>query len=221
MPSDLLDHARAAKGFMPEDEGDLLFQVACERLPHGPALEVGTYCGKSGIYLGAAAQRVSAVSGTRATVFTVDHHRGSEENQAGWEHHDTSVVDPELGLMDTLGQFRKNIARAGLEDHVVAIVGQSTTVAAHWRTPLSLLFIDGGHGEQPARDDFLGWPRWVDLGGYLAIHDVFSDPAEGGRPPYEQIYLPALASSQFTEVAAVGSLHVLQRTSGAAGDAVG
>ncbi|KRA39254.1 hypothetical protein ASD81_00240 [Nocardioides sp. Root614] len=220
MPSDLLEHARRAKGFMPEDEGDLLYRVARERLPHGPALEVGTYCGKSGIYLGAAAREVVASTGAPATVFTVDHHRGSEENQAGWEHHDTSVVDQELGLMDTLGQFRKNIARAGLEDHVVAIVGQSTTVAAHWRTPLSLLFIDGGHGEQPARDDFLGWPRWVDAGGLLAIHDVFPDPAEGGRPPYELIYLPALASGQFTEVDVVGSMRILQRTSGSAGDPV-
>lgn len=218
MPSDLLEHARNAKGFMPEDEGALLHRIALERLPHGPALEVGTYCGKSGIYLGAAAQQVTAATGTTAVVFTVDHHRGSEENQAGWEHHDTSVVDPELGLMDTLGQFRKNIARAGLEDHVVAVVGQSTTVSAHWRTPLSLLFIDGGHGEQPARDDFAGWAHWVDAGGYLAIHDVFPDPADGGRPPYELIYLPALASGAFTEVEAVGSLRVLQRTSGAAGD---
>lgn len=218
MPSDLLEHARNAKGFMPEDEGALLHRIALARLPHGPALEVGTYCGKSGIYLGAAAQQVTAATGTTAVVFTVDHHRGSEENQAGWEHHDTSVVDPELGLMDTLGQFRKNIARAGLEDHVVAVVGQSTTVSAHWRTPLSLLFIDGGHGEQPARDDFAGWAHWVDAGGYLAIHDVFPDPADGGRPPYELIYLPALASGAFTEVEAVGSLRVLQRTSGAAGD---
>lgn len=218
MPSDLLEHAHNAKGFMPEDEGALLHRIALERLPHGPALEVGTYCGKSGIYLGAAAQQVTAATGTTAVVFTVDHHRGSEENQAGWEHHDTSVVDPELGLMDTLGQFRKNIARAGLEDHVVAVVGQSTTVSAHWRTPLSLLFIDGGHGEQPARDDFAGWAHWVDAGGYLAIHDVFPDPADGGRPPYELIYLPALASGAFTEVEAVGSLRVLQRTSGAAGD---
>jgi predicted O-methyltransferase YrrM len=123
--------------------------------------------------------------------------------------------------MDTLGQFRKNIARAGLEDHVIAVVGQSTTVAAHWRTPLSLLFIDGGHGEEPARADFAGWAHWVEAGGYLAIHDVFPDPADGGRPPYELIYLPALASGQYTEVAVTGSLRVLQRTSGAAGDPLG
>lgn len=220
MPADLLQHARAADGFMPEAEGALLHRIAHARLPYGPALEVGTYCGKSAIWLGAAARQINAAGGS-AVVFTVDHHRGSEENQAGWEHHDPTVVDPELGLMDTLGRFRRNIARAGLEAEVVAVVGQSTTVAVHWRTPLSLLFIDGGHGEQPARDDFAGWVRWVETGGYLAIHDVFPDPADGGRPPYEQIYLPALASGAFTEVAGEGSLRVLERTSGAAGDPLG
>jgi predicted O-methyltransferase YrrM len=202
----LLEHARAAKGFMPEDEGLLLFRRALEQLPTGPALEVGTYCGKSAIYLGAAAREVDG------TVFTVDHHRGSEENQAGWEHHDTSVVDAEFGLMDTLPTFRKNIARAGLEDQVVAVIGKSLPVARHWQTPLSLLFIDGGHGEEPARNDYEAWVPKIQSGGLLVIHDVFPDPADGGRPPYEQIYLPALSSGDFTEVEALGSMRVLQKS---------
>ncbi|QYJ04893.1 class I SAM-dependent methyltransferase [Nocardioides panacisoli] len=208
MPEDLLAHARAAKGFMPEDEGAALHRIARERLPHGPALEVGTYCGKSAIWLGAAAREVDE----RAVVFTVDHHRGSEENQAGWEHHDTTLVDPTTGLMDTLPTFRSTIADADLEDHVVAVLGRSATVARHWTTPLSLLFIDGGHGEEPARTDYEAWTPHVMRGGLLAVHDVFPDPAHGGRPPYEQIYLPALASGRFVEVDAVGSLRVLRRT---------
>ncbi len=212
MPADLLEHARAAKGFMPEDEGELLHRWAREQLPHGPALEVGTYCGKSAIWLGAAAREVGG------TVFTVDHHRGSEENQAGWEHHDDGLVDTDLGLMDTLPTFRRTIADAGLEEHVVAVVGRSGTVGRWWRTPLSLLFIDGGLGVEPAQTDFRTWPRWVAAGGVLAIHDVFPDPADGGRPPYEDIYLPALDSGAFAEVDAVGSLRVLRRTSGDAGD---
>ena len=179
MPADLLAHARAAKGFMPEDEGALLHRWARERLPRGPALEVGTYCGKSAVWLGAAAREVGG------TVFTVDHHRGSEENQAGWKHHDDSLVDPDLGLMDTLPTFRRTIAAAGLEEQVVAVVGRSEAVSRWWRTPLSLLFIDGGHGVEPARADFRGWPQWVQAGGVLVIHDVFPDPAEGGRPPAE------------------------------------
>lgn len=214
MPVDLLDHARAAKGFMPQDEGLLLYRCARERLPHGPVLEVGTYCGKSAIYLGAAARDVGG------TVVTVDHHRGSEENQPGWEHHDPTLVDPDLGLMDTLPVFRATLARAGLEQHVVAVVGRSTSVAALWRTPLSLLFIDGGHAEEHAQNDYAGWARWLMPGGLLVIHDVFPDPADGGQPPYH-VFLRALGSGSFEEVEALGSMRVLRRTAGQAGDVVG
>jgi predicted O-methyltransferase YrrM len=212
--SDLLALARAARGFMPDDEGLALHRLARERLPHGPVLEVGSYCGKSALYLGAAARAVGGV------VFTIDHHHGSEENQPGWEHHDPTLVDPRTGRMDTLPAFRMTIEDAGLEDVVVAVVGDSAVVAAHWRTPLSLLFIDGGHGEAPAHADYDGWARWVMAEGLLCIHDVFPDPADGGRPPYD-VYLRALASGGFTEVEAVGSLRVLRRVSGAAGEGVG
>ncbi len=212
---DLLALARGTRGFMPDDEGLALHRLARERLPHGPVLEVGTYCGKSAVYLGAAARAVGG-----GVVFAVDHHRGSEENQAGWEHHDPSLVDPLTGRMDTLPHFRATLEGAGLEDVVVAVVGDSATVAAHWRTPLSLLFIDGGHGEAPAHADYDGWARWVQTEGLLCIHDGFPDPADGGRPPYD-VYLRALASGCFSEVEAVGSLRVLRRVSGAAGDEVG
>lgn len=221
MPDDLLAHALAAKGFMPEDEGLLLHRVARERLPHGPALEVGTYCGKSAIYLGAAARETVVPAGSaRPVVFTVDHHRGSEENQAGWEHHDPSLVDEEIGLMDTLPVFRRTLARAGLEDLVVAVVGRSTTVSAHWRRPLSMLFIDGGHAEEHAQNDYTGWAHWLSPDAALVIHDVFPDPADGGRPPYH-VFRRALASGCFEETEALGSMRVLRRTHGDAGDPVG
>ncbi|WP_231917072.1 class I SAM-dependent methyltransferase [Nocardioides scoriae] len=214
MDPDLLAHARATKGFMPEDEGALLHRTACTHLVDGPALEVGTYCGKSAIYLGAAART------TGSTVFTVDHHRGSEENQAGWEHHDTSLVDPATGRMDTLPFFRRAVAAAGLEDEVVALVGRSTTVAAHWRTPLALLFIDGGHAEEPAQDDYTGFARWIAPGGALVVHDVFERPEDGGQAPFH-VWQRAVASGAFTPVETVGSMRVLLRSSGSAGEDVG
>ncbi|MGK2853583.1 MAG: class I SAM-dependent methyltransferase [Microbacteriaceae bacterium] len=210
MPEDLLQHALAAKGFMPPDEGELLHRMARARLPHGPVLEVGTYCGKSAVYLGAAAREVGG------TAFTVDHHRGSEENQAGWEYHDTTLVDPEVGRLDTLGQFRRTIARAGLEEQVVAVVGRSTTVSALWRTPLSLLFIDGGHTDEHATNDYEGWGRWVVSGGLLIVHDVFPDPADGGQAPY-RVYRRAIENGDFVETAALGSMRVLTRVRGEAG----
>ena len=214
MPVDLINHARAAKGFMPEEEGLLLYRYARERLPYGPVLEVGTYCGKSAIYLGAAAREVGG------TVFTVDHHRGSEENQAGWEHHDPTVVDDEFGLMDTLPFFRKTIARAGLEDQVVAVVGPSTTGSPHGRTPLSLLVNDRGHAEVHAQNDYVGWAPWLQRDGLLVIHDVFADPADGGQPPYH-VFLRAVAGGAFEEVEELGSMRVLRRTSGEPGEPVG
>jgi predicted O-methyltransferase YrrM len=204
----LRQRAIAAKGFMPSEEGDALYDaaVAAANAVDAPMVEVGSYCGRSTVWLGAAARAVGTV------LFAVDHHRGSEENQAGWEHHDPSVVDPRTGRIDTLPLFRGTIDDAGLEDVVVAVVGQSPTVARHWWTPLSFVFIDGGHGEVPARLDYEGWSRHVAPGGTLAVHDVFADPADGGRPPYEQIYLPALRSGMFTEFGATGSLRLLRRT---------
>ncbi|MFI6521783.1 class I SAM-dependent methyltransferase [Spirillospora sp. NPDC050679] len=211
MPGDLLRAARCAKGFMPEDEGTALYEAALEYGarpdPAGPLLEVGTYCGKSAVYLGAAARR------TGRTVVTVDHHHGSEENQAGWEHHDPSLVDPMTGRMDTLPVFRRTIAAAGLEDEVVAVVGASRTVAAFWRTPVALLFIDGGHAEEHARGDYECWAGHVAVGGALVVHDVFPDPADGGQAPYQQIYLRAVNSGVFEERRVVGSLRVLERVS--------
>jgi hypothetical protein len=163
------------------------------------------------VWLGAAARA------TGATLVSVDHHRGSEENQAGWEHHDPTLVDPRSGRMDTLPAFRRTIEEAGLEDVVVALVGSSATAARLWSTPLALLFIDGGHGEAPAHADYDGWSPWVAPGGLLLIHDVFPDPADGGRPPYH-VFLRALEGGSFEEVEALGSMRVLRRTTGEAGD---
>ena len=212
MPAELRARARAAKGFMPEDEGDLLYDVAVRALADGPGLEVGTYCGKSAIYLGAAARAAGS------TVFTVDHHRGSEENQVGWEYHDATLADAEFGRLDTLPTFRHTLKDAGLEEEVVAVVGRSTTVSALWRTPLALVFIDGGHTDEHAGNDYTGWGRWVQHGGTLVVHDVFPDPADGGQAPY-RIYLRALDSG-FEETRVLGSMRVLARVYGDAGDPV-
>jgi hypothetical protein len=203
-----LELVRGIKGFMPDDEGLALHEAGrvAAGTGAGPLLEIGTYCGKSAVYLGYAAQE----SGT--ALFSVDHHRGSEENQAGWEHHDPTLVDPSTGRMDTLPLARRAIERAGLEDTVVLVVGPSTVVAGGWSTPLSLLFIDGGHGEEVEWADYRAWSPKVAEGGLLAIHDVFPDPSEGGRPPYE-IFCAALESGCFREEAGLscGSLRVLRR----------
>jgi MMP 1-O-methyltransferase len=203
MDPELLDAARDAKGFMPEAEGLALHDAGVEGGRVGPLLEIGTYCGKSAVYLGAAAREAGTVC------FTVDHHRGSEENQAGWEHHDPEVVDPETGRMDTLPFFRRTMQRAGLEDVVVAIVGYSIPVAHAWRTPLGFLFIDGGHAEDVAMADYEQWSPNVAAGGVLAIHDVFDDPADGGQAPFH-VWERAVADG-FSPHSTTGSLRVLRK----------
>ncbi|MFF8269210.1 class I SAM-dependent methyltransferase [Streptomyces sp. NPDC016562] len=196
----------AAKGFMPVHEGLALYGAAAEAAALGlPLLEVGTYCGRSTILLADAAREAGVAA------ITVDHHRGSEEQQPGWEYHDPSVVDPEIGLMDTLPTFRRTLHRAGLEDHVIAIVGRSPQVAAAWGGKLGFVFIDGGHTDEHATGDYEGWAPHVAPGGTLVIHDVFPDPADGGQAPY-RIYLRALASGAFEEISVTDSLRVLRRT---------
>jgi predicted O-methyltransferase YrrM len=192
------------RGFMPTDEGQALHDaVLAIGDAAGPVVEIGSYCGKSTVWLGAAAKATGRV------VVTIDHHRGSEEMQAGWEHHDADLVDPGTGRMDSLPQLRRTLAAAGLEDTVVAVVGGSATVAEWWSRPAAMVFIDGGHGPVPAHADYDLWAPCVVAGGLLAIHDVFPDPADGGRPPYE-IYLRALDDG-FEAEGVTGSLRVLRR----------
>ncbi|MEU8591236.1 class I SAM-dependent methyltransferase [Streptomyces sp. NPDC048664] len=198
----------AAKGFMPRHEGLALYEAAAAAGRLGlPLLEVGTYCGRSTLLLADAA-RSAGVS-----ALTVDHHRGSEEQQPGWDYHDPETVDPEIGLMDTLPTFRRTLHRAGLEEHVIALVGRSPQIAALWNSPLALVFIDGGHTDEHAGADYEGWAPHVAPEGLLVIHDVFPEPEDEftGQAPY-RVYLRALESGEFTEVSATGSLRVLRRT---------
>jgi predicted O-methyltransferase YrrM len=199
--------ARQATGFMPDDEGEALYRAAVragQAFPLATMVEIGAWCGKSAVYLGTAAEETGAV------LFSLDHHHGSEENQAGWEHHDPTLIDPTSGRIDTLPHWRRTMVGAELESSVVGLVGDSPTVASRWTTPLAFCFIDGGHGEEPAWADFRGWTPHVVVGGWLAIHDVFPDPAEGGRPPYD-LWRGALDSGRFAEDGECGSLRVLRR----------
>ena len=196
--------ARATKGFMPEDEGLALHDGGAGRRP-GRAVARDRLVLREVRGLPRVARRPSA--GT--VLFTIDHHHGSEENQAGWEHHDTEVVDPRTGRMDTLPFFRRTIEDAGLEGAVVAIVGDSPTVGRFWLTPVGLLFIDGGHAEDVAMADYDGWARFVAPGGVLAIHDVFERPDDGGQAPF-RVWQRAVAEG-FTPVATTGSLRTLRR----------
>jgi predicted O-methyltransferase YrrM len=210
-------HAMATDGFLPEDEAEALFAVAARAAAShlGPLLEIGAYKGRSTLVLAAGiltAKRPEASTAEAVTLFSVDHHRGSEELQAGWPDHDPGVIDPNTGRMETLPFWRKAIAAAGVEDFVVGVVGDSARVAASWSTPLGLVFVDGGHGEEVEWADYRGFAPHVAAGGLLVFHDVFENEADGGRPPYE-CYRDAIASGSFVEEteASRRSLRVLRR----------
>ncbi|MFI9386967.1 class I SAM-dependent methyltransferase [Kutzneria sp. NPDC052558] len=210
IPVELMARAVAASGFMPVHEGLALYAAVRDHVGAGLVVEIGSYCGKSTIFLAAAARL------TGATIVTVDHHRGSEEHQPGWQYHDPSLVEPLSGRLDTLFRFRRTIAEAGLEEQVVAVVGRSAAVASFWRSPLTMLFVDGGHTDDAARADYEGWAPWLVAGGVLAIHDVFEDPRDGGQAPY-RIFRRAVDGGEFEQFRRVGSLRLLRRVSGRLG----
>jgi predicted O-methyltransferase YrrM len=204
---ELLGYADEVKGFMPRDEGLALFEFALahgERSHRGTWLEIGAWCGKSAVYLGAAAEATNSV------LYSLDHHHGSEENQAGWEHFDASLVDPVDGRLNTLPSWQRTIAEAQLESTVIGLVGPSVIVASHFNQPLNILFVDGGHGRDVAWADYEAWTPKIVVGGLLLIHDVFANPDDGGRAPYE-IYCAAIESDAFIERAQCGSLRALTR----------
>jgi predicted O-methyltransferase YrrM len=199
---DLAAVAAATKGFLPADEGDALHAAALTA-PAGTWLEIGTYCGKSTVHLGAAARAVGA------GLVTLDHHRGSEENQPGWEWHDASLVDPHTGRLETLPSLRHTLWDAGLDEVVSVLVGTTQQVARWWATPLTLLFLDGNHTEEVAQHDYAAYAPYLGPGGLLLVHDVFERPEDGGRPPWN-VYQRALREG-FADVSVNGSLRVLRR----------
>ncbi len=192
------------KGFLAEDEAQALYQYALQASKKGPVLEIGSYCGKSTIYLGLACR------GNNSTVFALDHHRGSEEHQRGEFFHDPDLYDAGEEVVDTFREFRRNIGRSGLDETVVPVVAGSEAAARHWQTPLAMVFIDGGHSLEAALTDYRCWMPHLMRGGILAIHDLFDDAHAGGQAPYA-VYRMALASGLFKNLGQVNSLGLLLR----------
>jgi predicted O-methyltransferase YrrM len=204
--SDVLAIAATTPGFLPDDEAAALRGAAGDARP-GVWLEIGTYCGKSTVHLGSVARDRGA------QLVTVDHHHGSEENQPGWEWHDTSLVDPASGRLDTLPSLRRTLAEADLETVVSVLVASTQQVASWWQSPLDFLFLDGNHTEPVAQHDYAAFAPHLRPGGLLAVHDVFPDPADGGQAPWH-VVCRALDTGSFEPVSQQGSLRILRRTNG-------
>jgi predicted O-methyltransferase YrrM len=192
------------KGFMAEEEAVRLYELAGEASGRGPCLEIGSYCGRSASYLGMGCKKNGGI------LFSLDHHEGSEEQQPGQEYFDPELLDPATGRINSFPAFRETIRNLSLEDTVVPIVSRSAVVARLWATPLSLIFIDGGHTFEAAFIDYSAWVSHLMPGGYLVIHDIFADPKQGGQAP-RCIYRMALDSGLFEELRMTATLGVLRR----------
>ncbi len=194
----------STKGFMDDEEGARLYEVSLNAAQKGPILEIGSYCGKSSLYIGEACRQQNEV------LFSIDHHRGSEEQQPGEEYFDEELFDDRIGKIDTCRFFRETLEKGGLEDTVIPVISKSSIAAKSWATPLSMVFIDGGHSFEAAYTDYNSWARFIVPGGFLVVHDIFEDPAKGGQAPYD-VYNLALKSSLYIEVPMTKTLGVLQR----------
>lgn len=195
---------QAIKGFLAQDEGEALHALALSVKGLGPCLELGSYCGLSTLYIASACAEVGT------SLYAVDHHRGSEEHQLGEEYHDPDLYDASIEKMDSFKEFRRNIDAAQLNDTVVPIVCSSALARRDWATPLAMVFIDGGHSEAMALEDCLGWSKHIVSGGYLAVHDIFEKPEEGGQGPWKALNA-VLASGEFELMPQINSLGVLRK----------
>jgi len=192
------------RGFLDPQEGLALYELAKEVNRIGPCLEIGSYCGKSAIYLGEACRE----SGN--TLYAVDHHRGSEEHQPGEEYHDAALYDSRYRCMDSFPEFRRAMQLAELDEFVVPVVCSSQVLLRHWQARLGLVFVDGGHSHESSMHDCLQWSPHISPGAFLAIHDVYQNESEGGQGPrlaMEEV----LKSEDWVFVDQVLSLAILRR----------
>ena len=179
------DKLNDLKGFMPQHEGAALAKWAEEFSMMGPALEIGTFGGKSSLYI------ATGTSINQQLVFTIDHHKGSEEHQTGEEYFDPDIYDPILGCVNTVPLMQSNLNKFEESKYIVPMIANANALAPIWTIELGLLFIDGSHTEISAQNDYANWNNKIISGGALVIHDIFENPEEGGQAPF-LIYQKAL-----------------------------
>ena len=195
---------KGLKGFMDEQEAERLFETAKQASKKGPVLEIGSYCGKSAYVIGCACRENSSI------LFSIDHHKGSEEQQPGQEYFDSDLFDEHLARINTLPFFQQTLAGSSLEDIVIPIIGTSEKIGRFWATPLSMVFIDGGHSYEAAFTDYEVWTPHIIPGGYLVFHDIFLDPETGGQAP-RKVYDKACKSGSFDVLGMTKTLGVLKK----------
>ena len=192
------------KGFLSDKEAKKLQELFLNVHRLGSVLEIGTYCGKSTLNFAMVAKKIDGF------IYTVDHHTGSEEHQLGEEYHDEDLYDRRLEKFNTLPEFLKNLRSSNLGKYIIPILSKSSEASKTFSETISLLFIDGGHSLEAALSDYNSWKEKICSGGLLVIHDVFPNPQDGGRPPYE-IYSKAQKSKKFEDLGIYETLGILKK----------
>ena len=192
------------KGFLSDKEAKKLQELFLKVHHLGSVLEIGTYCGKSTLNFALIAKKIDGL------IYTVDHHTGSEEHQLGEEYHDEDLYDKRLKKFNTLPEFLKNLRSSNLGKFIIPIISKSSDASKTFSESISLLFIDGGHSLEAALCDYNSWKDKICSGGLLVIHDVFPNPQDGGRPPFE-IYSKAQKSKQFEDLGIYETLGILKK----------
>jgi len=159
-------------GWLTDGEGELLYGLASNCTGKGCIVEIGSWCGKSTIWLGWGAK-----NGNKTKVYAIDPHTGSFEHR---------II---FGKVWTFDEFKKNIKNAEVDDAVIPIVKTSAEAARDFNEPVELLFIDGEHSYNLAKLDFDLWfPKLVE-GGTIVIHDTLQSICPGTiRMAKEKIY---------------------------------
>jgi tetratricopeptide (TPR) repeat protein len=141
---------KKVEGRIAPEEAELLYRLAKQCEGEGEIVEIGSYQGYSTIWLASGSKETN-----RGKVYAIDPHNMSDH-----------------GCNEAI--FRKNIYDAGLNDYVIPVIATSTDAENAWNRAIKLLFIDGAHDYENARNDFMLWGKHLIQGGIIAFHDYLS-----------------------------------------------
>ena len=200
----MIEKFDSIKGFLELNEGIALYEEVKRVSKNNFCVEIGSYCGKSTCFIGQACKE------NKSKLITIDHHKGSEEQQLGELYFDAEVYDEKLGRVNTLPLLEKNLAKFDLEEVVKPLVMDSISASKIVENNADLIFIDGSHTFESAESDYELWKNKIKKGGTLAIHDVYDSEDEGGQAP-NKIFKQSL-NEGFNFIKRVKSLVLLQKS---------
>ena len=200
----MIEKFDSIKGFLDLNEGIALYEEVKRVSENNFCVEIGSYCGKSTCFIGQACKE------NKSKLITIDHHKGSEEQQLGELYFDAEVYDEKLGRVNTLPLLEKNLAKFDLEEVVKPLVMDSISASKIVENNADLIFIDGSHTFESAESDYELWKNKIKKGGTLAIHDIYDSEDEGGQAP-NKIFKQSL-NEGFNFIKRVKSLVLLQKS---------